>query len=56
MAGENDPWGNREQMFAMRSHIPRAELFILNNGKHLIQHTHPEIVGPVVLDFLRRNT
>ena len=54
MAGENDLWGNPEQMVTMRRCIPKSELLILNNGPHEIQHTHAWIVGPVVLDFLAR--
>jgi pimeloyl-ACP methyl ester carboxylesterase len=56
MAGENDLWGNLDQMITMRKNIPHSEILILNHGEHVIQYTHPEIVGPVVLDFLRRHT
>ena len=54
MAGENDLWGNPDQMITMRKCIPVSELLIVNNGPHEIQHTHGWIVGPVVLDFLAR--
>jgi pimeloyl-ACP methyl ester carboxylesterase len=54
MSGENDLWGNLDQMAAMRRCIPTSELLIVNNGPHEIQHTHAGIVGPVVLDFLAR--
>lgn len=54
MAGDDDPWGNPDQMLRMRSHIPRAEMLIINHAGHSIQQTHPHIVGPVVLDFLAR--
>ena len=55
MSGENDLWANVEQMVSMRRNITNSEMLILNNAGHTIQHTHPEIVGPVVLDFLERN-
>ena len=54
MAGENDLWGNPDQMVTMRKCIPTSELLIVNNGPHEIQHTHAWIVGPVILDFLAR--
>lgn len=54
MAGEDDPFANLEQMVAMKRNIPNAEWFILNHAGHVIQHTHPEIVGPRILDFLAR--
>ncbi len=54
MAGEDDLWGNLDQMVTMRKNIPTSELLIINHAPHEIQHTHPWIVGPVVLDFLAR--
>jgi pimeloyl-ACP methyl ester carboxylesterase len=54
MAGENDRWGNPDQMLGMRRGIPHSEMLIINHAGHLIQHTHPQIVGPVLLDFLER--
>lgn len=54
MAGEDDLWGNPDQMVQMRRHIPHAEMLILNHAGHTIQQTHPHIVGPVMLDFLAR--
>lgn len=54
MSGEDDLWGNLDQMTTMRKCIPNSELLIINNGPHEIQHTHAWIVGPVVLDFLTR--
>jgi pimeloyl-ACP methyl ester carboxylesterase len=56
MAGEDDLWGNPDQMVTMRKNIPHSEMLIVNHAGHVIQHTHPEIVGPIVLDFLRRHT
>ncbi len=56
MAGENDKWANLDQMVAMRRIIPHSEMVIINNAGHLIQHTHPQIVGPVILDFLARHS
>jgi pimeloyl-ACP methyl ester carboxylesterase len=54
MSGENDLWGNLDQMVTMRRCIPTSELLIVNNGPHEIQHTHAWIVGPIVMDFLAR--
>ena len=56
MAGEDDLWGNLDQMVQMRRNIPRAEILIINHAGHTIQQTHPHIVGPVVLDFLARKS
>lgn len=55
MSGEDDLWANVDQMVGMRRSIPNAEMLIVNNAGHTIQHSHPEIVGSVVLDFLERN-
>lgn len=55
MSGENDLWANVDQMVSMRRGIPNSEMLIVNNAGHTIQHSHPGIVGPVVLDFLERN-
>ena len=56
MAGEDDLWGNPDQMVSMRRSIPNSEMLIVNNAEHTIQHSHPESVGPIVLDFLERNS
>ena len=55
IAGGNDLWGNLDQMVDMQRAIPNAELLLINNAPHVVQHTHPWIVGPQVLDFLARN-
>jgi pimeloyl-ACP methyl ester carboxylesterase len=55
IAGGNDLWGNLDQMVDMQRAIPNAELMLINNAPHEVQHTHPWIVGPQVLDFLARN-
>lgn len=55
MAGEHDLWGNLDQMVAMRRAIPSSELLVVNNAGHDIQHSNAWMVGPVVLDFLRRH-
>jgi pimeloyl-ACP methyl ester carboxylesterase len=61
IAGETDPFAHLEQMLAMRRSIPRSEMLILNHAgldamaNHIVQHTRPEIVGAVILDFLARN-
>lgn len=55
IAGENDRYANRRQMMVMRSAIENSELLIINNAEHLVQHTHPHIVGPLIVDFLRRH-
>jgi pimeloyl-ACP methyl ester carboxylesterase len=54
MAGEDDLWGNLNQMTNMKRNIPNSELLIINHAPHEIQHTHPSIVGPVVMEFLER--
>jgi pimeloyl-ACP methyl ester carboxylesterase len=54
MAGEDDLWGNLDQMVTMRKRIPTSELLIVNKAPHEIQFTHAWIVGPVVVDFLAR--
>jgi hypothetical protein len=49
-------------MLAMRRAIPRAEMLIVNHAGmdplsgHLVQQARPAVVGPVVLDFLRRHS
>lgn len=55
IAGENDLWGNLRQMMDMRQHITHSELLIVNDAPHEVQHTHPWIVGPRVLEFLERH-
>jgi pimeloyl-ACP methyl ester carboxylesterase len=55
IAGELDPFANTEQMIAMKRNIPNAEWLIVNHAGHTVQHSHPEIVGPRILDFLARH-
>jgi pimeloyl-ACP methyl ester carboxylesterase len=54
LAGEDDAYGNPEQMLAMKRAIPDVEIMIVNNAEHVVQATHPHIVGPAILDFLGR--
>jgi len=60
-SGETDPWGNLDQMLAMRAAIPDAEMLVLNRGgmdpmsNHIVQLSRADVVGPVVLDFLARH-
>lgn len=56
IAGEQDPYAHIDQMVAMKRTIPGAEWLIVNNAGHTVQHTHPEIVGPRMLDFLHRHS
>ena len=56
IAGETDPFATAEQMLTMKREIPSAEWLILNNAGHTVHFELPEIVGPRILDFLRRNT
>lgn len=56
IAGEDDPFATAEQMAVMKRCIPRAEWLIVNHAGHPVHFEHPEIVGPRVLDFLRRNS
>lgn len=55
IAGDDDPIGNLEQQVAMKRYIPRAELLIVNHAPHIVQHTHHEVVGDAVLNFLARH-
>jgi pimeloyl-ACP methyl ester carboxylesterase len=55
IAGGNDLWGNLSQMVDMKRAISNSELLLVNNAPHEVQHTHPWIVVPQVLDFLARN-
>jgi pimeloyl-ACP methyl ester carboxylesterase len=58
--GENDVFVSRAQMLAMRDWLPRAELLILNHAgldglsNHLPQFTRPEVIEPVIIEFLSR--
>ena len=55
IAGEDDPWGNLDQMVGLKRNIAGAELLIVNHAPHEVQHTHPWLIGPQVLDFLARH-
>jgi pimeloyl-ACP methyl ester carboxylesterase len=61
IAGETDPWANLDQMLSMRRTIPHVEMVVLNRvgpdpiDNHCVQHTRADIVGPIILDFLRRH-
>jgi pimeloyl-ACP methyl ester carboxylesterase len=55
IAGEDDPFATLDQMATMKREIPAAEWLIVNHAGHPVQFEHPEIVGPRILDFLRRN-
>ncbi len=61
IAGETDHYVSLEEMLELRRNIPQSEMLILNHAgldssaNHVVQHTRADIVGPVVLDFLRRN-
>lgn len=55
IAGGDDLWGNLDQMVDMTKAIPNSELLLVNHAPHVVQHTHPWIVGPQVLDFLARH-
>jgi pimeloyl-ACP methyl ester carboxylesterase len=56
IAGGDDLWGNLDQMVDTKQTIPNAELLIVNHAPHVVQFTHPWIVGPQVLDFLDRHS
>jgi pimeloyl-ACP methyl ester carboxylesterase len=53
--GEADPFANTDQMIAFKRHVPGAEWLIINNAWHTVQHTHADVLGPRVLDFLTRH-
>jgi pimeloyl-ACP methyl ester carboxylesterase len=62
IAGEADLWDvGLTQTLAMQRSIPRAEMLILNHAgmdgwaNHRVHFTRPEVVGPVMLDFLTRH-
>jgi pimeloyl-ACP methyl ester carboxylesterase len=55
VAGEDDPFANRQQMVTMRSTIPGAEWLIVNHAGHAVHHEHPDFVGSRILDFLLRH-
>ena len=55
VAGEDDPFATLDQMATMRREIPAAEWLIVNHAGHPVHFEHPEIVGPRILDFLRRS-
>jgi pimeloyl-ACP methyl ester carboxylesterase len=54
IAGEDDPYGNPEQMTAFKRQVPGAEIMIVNHAGHIVQATHPQIVGPAIIEFLDR--
>lgn len=56
MAGENDRWANAEQMAIMSRAIPKSESLIIGDAGHVIQYTHPHIVGARVMDFWQRHS
>ena len=59
--GEADFAVSLEQMLALRRSIPKSEMLILNHAgmddlaNHRVQATRSDVVGPVILDFLRRH-
>jgi pimeloyl-ACP methyl ester carboxylesterase len=55
LAGEHDGYANLDQLTTMKQQMANAELCILNNAGHTVQYSHPHLVGPIVLDFLRRH-
>jgi pimeloyl-ACP methyl ester carboxylesterase len=60
--GEADFSVSLEQMLSMRRSIPNSEMLILNHAgmddldNHRVQFTRADVVGPVVLEFLDRQT
>jgi pimeloyl-ACP methyl ester carboxylesterase len=61
IAGEKDFFVDLDQTLAMRRAIPDSELLIINHGgldglaNHLPQFSRPDVVGPVVVEFLDRH-
>jgi pimeloyl-ACP methyl ester carboxylesterase len=61
IAGEADFIVSLDQKLAMHRSIPDSEMLILNRvgqdgmANHLVQFTRPDVVGPVILDFLERH-
>lgn len=62
IAGESDFLVSLDQTLTMRREIPDAELVILNHAgldgmaNHLVQFSRPDVVEPIVLDFLDRHS
>ena len=54
IAGENDTVCELDQHLTMKRRIPGAELLLVNHAGHLVQLTHPHLVGPAIVDFLIR--
>ena len=60
ISGEADMFNGMEQALTMRRCIPTSELLIVNHAgqdgrtNHRVQSSRPEVVGPVMLDFLDR--
>ncbi len=55
LSGQNDLWANLNQMLAMKKAIKNSEIMIIDHAGHDIQHTHAQIIAPVILDFLSRS-
>lgn len=62
ITGESDFLVSLDQTVTMRREIQDAELVILNHAgldgmaNHLVQFSRPDVVGPIVLDFLDRHS
>ncbi len=62
ISGEADMFNGMEQALTMRRCIPTSELLIVNHAgqdgliNHRVQSSRPEVVGPVMLDFLGRHS
>ena len=54
ISGEDDKWANIDQMVTMKKNVAASEMLIVNHAGHNVHATHPEVVGPRILDFLRR--
>ncbi|MGI9607420.1 MAG: alpha/beta fold hydrolase [Acidimicrobiales bacterium] len=55
LTGENDPGCNPRLNRFIHVELPNSELVILPDVRHSIVVEVPEIVGPIVADFLRSN-
>jgi pimeloyl-ACP methyl ester carboxylesterase len=54
MAGQYDPFANRQQIVALHSAIVGSEFCILPGVAHSVITQQPQISALIILDYLRR--
>ncbi len=55
MAGQYDPFANRQQTLDIHDAIKGSELCIVPGAAHAVLSQRPEISGLIILDFLKRH-